>query len=380
MDSVRFDNWARKFSRRKAVSALGVTGAAAAMSRVLPAGAGDDLVTCQMAVQALTSAGPSTGQAYSGFLEITIGPDGAIDSGSFTPAGGIAAPLVGEVDGRALSMRITFSDGQALVLTGTGENDITACTGALSGVFGGPQLGDTGSWLIDPSQSIRSGTGESITPIATATPGAVPTMNPECAAITCAATYVMDPITCECLCPEHYDACGPVCCPGGSICLDEATGECTCPDGTEICGDWCVEVCPPQTYRDYDTCSCVEGCNLTCPEGETLDPDDCVCVNVCPPNNPYYCLGNCYVQPHYECGGTCYLASNLDSNSQMCGVSCQACPSGMPCIAGSCQCPATYTYCSGVGCVSLSDDDFNCGACGNICSGGKTCQGGMCQL
>jgi len=379
MDGIRFDNWTRRISRRKAVAAMGATGMAAAITKVLPATAQNGGATCQMTVQALTSAGPSFGQAYAGLLEITIAEDGAIDSGNFTPEGGIAAPVVGQADGRALSLRVTFADGQALVLTGTGENAIDVCSGALSGGFSGPQLGDTGSWIIDPGRSelISSGTGGSGSGIATAV--ATATATPACPGVECESTYVVDPATCECVCPAPTERCGPVCCPGGAVCEDEASGQCSCPMGTEICGNSCVESCPAQMYLDEYTCECVPGCNLTCSEGEELDPVKCICVNACPPANPYYCGGNCYAQQHYECSGQCYSAVDLNSNAQMCGVSCQVCPAGVPCIGGSCQCPATYSYCQGVGCKSLSDDNNNCGACGNVCTGGKTCQGGMCQ-
>jgi hypothetical protein len=381
MDGIRFDNWTRKLSRRKAVAAMGATGVAAAMTKVLPANAQNGGVTCQMSIQALTSAGPSFGTAYAGVLEITLADDGAIDSGSLSFTGGPTVDVVGKVIGRALSMRATFPNGNALVLTGVGENDIETCSGALSGVFGGPELGDTGSWLVDPAASelISSGTGGSdsniVTPVATAT------TTPECPGVQCDSTYVVDPATCECVCPASYEACGPVCCPAGSICLDEASGECACPAGWELCGDACVESCPVGEYLDYDTCQCAEGCEITsCPEGEELDTQECVCRGICSGATQYYCGGNCYAENRYECSGICYTAVELNSNAQMCGPSCQVCPSGVPCIAGSCQCPATYSYCQGVGCKSLSDDDENCGSCGTVCSGGKTCQGGMCQL
>lgn len=359
---------------------MGATGMAAAMTKVLPTNAQGGGLTCQMSIQALTSAGPSFGQAYAGLLEITLADDGAIDSGSFTPDGGIAAPVVGQADGRALSLRVTFADGQALVMTGAGENEIALCSGPLSGVFGGPQLGDTGSWLIDPafSELTSSGTGGSgsttITPVATAT------TTPECPNVQCDSTYVVDPATCECICPPPYEACGPVCCPAGSICMDEASGECSCPEGTELCGDACVESCPAGSYLDGDSCQCVAGCDVVeCPEGQYYDDLECLCRGICSGGTPYYCGGNCYAAQHYECSGVCYSAVDLNSNEQMCGVACQVCPSGVPCIAGSCQCPATYSYCQGVGCKSLSDDNNNCGSCGNVCSSGKTCQGGMCQ-
>lgn len=361
------------------MTVAGATGAVVALTKVLPSAAQDGGVVCQMAVEALTSAGPSNGQAYGGTLEITIGADGAIDTGSFTPDGGISVPVVGESEGRTLSLRVMFADGQALVLSGTGENEIETCSGALSGVFSGPQLGDTGSWMIDPAESvlIDAGSGGSnvSTPVATATPA--------CPGVVCIATYVVDPETCECVCPDPYEMCGPVCCPAGSECTDEASGECSCPDGTELCGDSCVPYCEMGYHRDSDTCECVEGCEPTpCPEGETFSDVSCTCESYCNTNSetPYYCGGTCYEEQQVTCSGQCYPATSVNSNPQMCGPSCQVCPTGVPCIGGSCQCPATYSYCAGVGCKSLSDDDDNCGSCGTVCTGGKTCQGGMCQL
>ena len=378
MDGIRFDNWTRKLSRRKAVAAMGATGVTAAMTRVLPATAQGGGTTCQMSFQALISAGPSFGEAYSGVLDITVGPNGAIDSGSISFTGGPTIGVVGEAIGRALSARATFPNGNALVFTGVGENDIETCSGGLSGVFGGPELGDTGSWVINPaaSQLIASGSGGSSstisTPVATATPA--------CPGVECESTYAVDPVTCECVCPAPYEMCGPVCCPAGSVCTDEASGSCSCPDGTELCGDACIESCAPGEYLDYDTCECVEACSKSCPVGQVLDYDTCECVDrSCTGNTPYECGGNCYAEQFYECSGVCYSAVDLNSNVNMCGPSCQVCPSGVPCIAGSCQCPATYTYCQGVGCKALSSDNDNCGSCGNVCTGGKTCQGGMCR-
>ncbi|MCA9859299.1 MAG: hypothetical protein KC438_06225, partial [Thermomicrobiales bacterium] len=357
MDGTRFDNLARRFSRRKAVGAAGAAGLATAMAKVLPSHAQGGDVTCQMSIQALTSAGPSFDILYSGVLEITIAEDGGIDSGSFTPVGGVSVPVVGEVDGRALDLRVMFPTGQHLVLSGTGENDIETCSGALSGVFGGPELGDTGSWLIDPSQSqlIDNGSGGFATATATSVAGA--TATPACPEIDCGSTHVLDPTTCQCGCPAPTEACGPVCCPAGSVCTDEVNGNCTCPDGTELCGDSCVESCPMGSYLDYETCHCTEGCGLTsCPEGQVLDSDQCICADICFGGTPYYCGGNCYAEQHYQCSGVCYSAVSLNSNAQMCGPSCQACPQGVPCIAGSCQCPFGYSYCQGLGCVDLASD------------------------
>jgi hypothetical protein len=98
MDGMRFDNFARRLSRRKAIGAVGATGLVAAASRVLPAAAQDG-VTCQMSMQALTSAGPSVNTAYAGVLEITLAGDGSIDTGSLAFTGGPTVPVVGQFAG-----------------------------------------------------------------------------------------------------------------------------------------------------------------------------------------------------------------------------------------------------------------------------------------
>ena len=95
MDGKRFDNFARRLSRRKAIGGLGATGLVAAASRVLPAAAQDG-VTCQMSVQALTSVGPSVDMAYAGVLEITLAGDGSIDTGSLAFTGGPTVPSWGK--------------------------------------------------------------------------------------------------------------------------------------------------------------------------------------------------------------------------------------------------------------------------------------------
>lgn len=381
MDSTRFDNLARRLSRRKAIGAAGASGLVAAVTRVVPAAAqGRGMTVCQMTVEALTSAGPSTGQTYNGVLEITLAPDGAVNIGNFTPSGGIAAPVVGQANSRALSLRVTFADGQALVFTGTAENDLVVCSGQLSGVFGGPQLGDVGQWRIDPSQSQRTGTGVGGEVTATSVPATLtPTPTP-CPDMTCDSPFVLDPNSCQCTCPAPTELCGPVCCPAGSDCTDATNGECSCPSGTELCIDSCVSLCETGSYLDPTTCQCVAGCGIgSCPEGQQLDTARCLCVDICTGAAPYYCNGNCYTEQMVNCSGACYPASNVNSNPNMCGASCQVCPPGVPCIAGSCQCPYGYNYCQGAGCKSLSDDNSNCGNCGNACTGGTTCQGGTCQ-
>ena len=197
------------------------------------------------------------------------------------------------------------------MLTGTGEKNIATCSGALSGVFGGPELGDTGSWLVDPglSSMIDPGSGGNGGGSGTVVPSTTPTPTPSCPGVECDTAYVVDPATCECVCPVPYETCGPSCCPGGSDCLDESTGECACPYGSEHCGDHCVESCEAGGYLDYDTCDCIVGCEATpCPEGEIFSAISCECESYCNTNSesPYYCGGSCYDEPYSECGGQCY--------------------------------------------------------------------------
>ena len=64
------------------------------------------------------------------------------------------------------------------------------------------------------------------------------------------------------------------------------------------------------------------------------------------------------VAPRVSCGGCC-------------------CGPGEICVKKACQCPAGSTACSG-GCVDLTADAQNCGACGHSCAPGMVCQGGQC--
>ncbi|HKU79146.1 MAG TPA: twin-arginine translocation signal domain-containing protein [Rhodanobacteraceae bacterium] len=383
MDGTRFDNWARarakRLTRRQAVGGAGAAGVAAALGSVLATEAQPAGPTCQMTIQALTSAGPSAGVAYGGVLEIAVGQDGAIDEGSLAFDGGPTVPVAGRADGRALSLRATFPNGDALVLTGTGEDDIDRCTGALSGVFGGPELGDTGSWQIDPAASqlttpagaSTSGTASTATPTPTATP---------CPGSACDAPFVLDASTCECICPDTMTACGSTCCAAGMECSNDAPGTCFCPTGTEQCGDGCVPECASGTYLDPTSCTCGP-CNLICEDEActSLELDTCECVTICSPSAPYCCNGLCYDTEPVMCNGLCVPAEQTQSDPNNCGPNCEACPTGMLCSAGQCICISGAAYCAGTGCVDTMTDTQNCGSCGNVCpADNPICYMGQC--
>lgn len=309
---------------------------AVALGRVLAAEGQAPGSSCQMTMQALTSAGPSSGTAYSGVLEIAFGQDGAVDLGSLAFDGGPTVPVAGESRGRALSLRATFPDGSALVLTGTGEQALESCSGALSGVFGGPQLGDTGSWLIDPSQSQLLDDGGSDS-------------QSSCADVSCVDPFVLDSGSCQCIC--QFDSVS--------------------------CGGTCVAPCGPGETLDEASCTCVSGCGLSCPDGQSLDADACVCVDFCSdPAHPFYCGGECFGHEQTFCLGSCH--DLLLHDPTQCGPDCVICPNGVPCLDGVCECPAGMTYCEVVGCKDLKTDSDNCGVCGFVCPVADSCADGYC--
>ncbi|HEX5102598.1 MAG TPA: hypothetical protein VFV87_02225, partial [Pirellulaceae bacterium] len=161
---------------------------------------------------------------------------------------------------------------------------------------------------------------------------------------------------------------------GNYVCADLASD-------TNNCGE-CGYACPPPGLREYGVCidgyceyACAEGavrCNGTCTY-LSLDPDNCgACGNVCGGPNPScydgvcgHCTPNC---PEGWCGG------------DGCGGEC-ACPSGTYCEQnGWCYdyCAPGLSWCD-PGCVDLSSDPFNCGACYRQCAPSEVCAGGICQ-
>jgi hypothetical protein len=147
-------------------------------------------------------------------------------------------------------------------------------------------------------------------------------------------------------CGKLEACCGDTCCPPGFVCSDPTTGTCCLPG--KSCGSKCCGFSE----------SCIDGfCCPACTGGKTCVNGKCVC-----PSGLTDCNGSC---------------TRLLFNDLHCGGCDIVCPGGMHCNGeGDCVCPEGLTECSG-SCTSLMTNS-NCGSCGNSCTGGKICSGGVC--
>jgi hypothetical protein len=75
------------------------------------------------------------------------------------------------------------------------------------------------------------------------------------------------------------------------------------------------------------------------------------------------------------CDARCMRTCTNPCTGQTSSLPC--CASSFFCDNGQCVCPAPRTVCGGV-CTDTATDSNNCGACGNQCAAGQTCQQGSC--
>jgi hypothetical protein len=256
-----------------------------------------------------------------------------------------------------------------------------------------------------------------------------------CGNTCCLSTQTCDQNTLSCyppICPAGKTQCGYNCvdlssdpsncgscghsCPAGQICNNSkcigiSTLE-TCPEfAPNKCGTICTNL-----NNDKNNCgscgnkckaseSCINGvCTLipSCPLGSFACGNNCCGVSqTCDPNT-LTCTPSICQSGQTQCGSVCIDTSSDRFNCGGCGITCdisEQCISGKcvsstcgngkcdltencstcPADCGSCQCSVpTPDLCNGR-CTNILSDSSNCGACGNECQIGYTCENGVCK-
>ncbi len=116
-------------------------------------------------------------------------------------------------------------------------------------------------------------------------------------------------------------------------------------------------------------------CGAVCVNSQVSTMHCGACGNACPAG--INCVNgecNCAAGT-VACGGSCV---NTQTNITNCGRCGNMCPAGINCVGGVCMCPAGTTACGGT-CVSTQSNTMHCGMCNNVCAMGQSCTGGSCQ-
>ncbi len=183
--------------------------------------------------------------------------------------------------------------------------------------------------------------------------------------------FLGDPATCG--------GCASPCMPDtttSAFCINEGgTFRCDqrCTDGNADCDGIVGNGC--ETMVMTSACDCSAGpfdCSIVFPGANTA------CAGSQPGTFGAQCEFRGCLPGLSDCGGTCVdLGSDDDFNCGGCG---RICSQG--CTAGMCTCSAGLTWCPfhGGDCVDLQADDFNCGTCGRMCEPDiTTCVAGDCM-
>lgn len=161
---------------------------------------------------------------------------------------------------------------------------------------------------------------------------------------------------------EHCGSCEQACAPEASC----GAGSCVCPTPLAACGDSCVD-----TASDDANCG---ACGNACVGGQTCEAGSCVC-----PVGATLCStqGLTIVDDAVAVGQTGQSCVDTSVDVKHCGACGNACAGGQTCEQGSCVCPAGQTLC-GDRCADPQSDTANCGACGSACGSGQLCNAGTC--
>jgi hypothetical protein len=351
MDPQRFDLLSKaiagRLTRRRMLGGLGAGGLGAAILGDAPVLSAPGATTCVYAFDATIDVGPSSTvvqtKTISGELTITIGPDGAIDSGALIQSDGTNWPAVGQAVGRAINLRFSVPKTGAFIAIGVGRRAIASCTTAISGPASGPSQHDAGSWSATLKTGDSSGAAATAVttevsanesssgapasgPESTVAPTTEPTMEPTTATmqptadcqVTCDANSTLDIASCTCVCTA-----------GTTTCREVTVG---------TAGGGCVDL-------STDTSNC-GSCGHQCPGIENeADP---VCVNG---SCDFSCLGGLVT-----CSLDAVCKTFLDRDNGHCGSCGNACGGATPkCVDSVCTCD--------LACASGTVPDANCTLC-----------------
>jgi hypothetical protein len=157
-----------------------------------------------------------------------------------------------------------------------------------------------------------------------------------------------------CACRVGFKSCGSACIPESGCC---GRSECASKPGTPFCCDnhVCQECCPEAANRQCPSGKVCQNGHCECPTGSKLCGTTCINATDC-------CSADCPIPGQTCLNGAC------------------ACPSGQTVVNGRCEgptsCPTGQVSCNGA-CVTLGTNQ-HCSACGDACTGGKTCQSRTC--
>ena len=190
-------------------------------------------------------------------------------------------------------------------------------------------------------------------------------------------------ITCADLAKDlsNCGSCGNTCQMGENCAHGKCTPRVACKAGQTNCSGRCLDL-----NKDKNNCGT---CGNACASGQKCSKGVCTgsvrakTTTPTPTPNPSPGIGpgSCSLGKEW-CQGSCVdtiTFTNDDQNCGRCGNRCSI-PSES-CTGGFCSCAPAYTSCMGQ-CVSSSSfisDSNNCGSCGHSCSIGQSCLGGTCQ-
>ncbi|MCB9548056.1 MAG: hypothetical protein H6706_19745 [Myxococcales bacterium] len=163
--------------------------------------------------------------------------------------------------------------------------------------------------------------------------------------------------------------------PGALLCPGDVTVRCTRTSSDAVRASLNVLVSSPggsqtaMTASAYMPATCGDTNGPCCNDRCAFPEDECI---------EGWCAPRCHPGERRCTNGDCETAS-----ATSCGAACQICeaPPGAraTCTAGQCafECMGSTTRC-GRGCVELSTDEENCGACGHVCRDDQMCRSGAC--